>query len=381
MLPRTNENDSHYRPGADPGRGHRGRPGSRRRRWRRWWRIGDPAHRGRRLLSPCLRRRADRRAQARGGEPDPAGRRAPRPGGLAERHPGPALGRPRAADGRRLPARAGAGGRRGTATSTSSSTLLASTPRPGDPHIWLDPVRFDAVVERIGSALGDPAPPPSSATGCMPSTPTTARGLAHCQRHEIVTSHEAFGYLAERYGLRQVAVTGISPEAEPTPADLQRVIDTVRQSGATTIFTEPLVSRALGRHRRPRDRLKRRYPQPDRGPDAGAAGRGRGLLQPDAGEPGRAPAGARMPVVRAKGLGFAYRGRADRARGRRPRGRPRRVRRHRRPQRRRQDDADPADRRLGAADRRRARGLRRATAPRDRPGPDRLSPPARRDRP
>jgi zinc transport system substrate-binding protein len=67
-------------------------------------------------------------------------------------------------------------------------------------------------------------------------------GLAHCERREIVTSHEAFGYLADRYGLKQIAITGISPEAEPTPRALEDVIEQVRESGATTIFFETLLS-------------------------------------------------------------------------------------------------------------------------------------------
>ena len=40
-------------------------------------------------------------------------------------------------------------------------------------------------------------------------------GLAHCERHELVTTHAAFGWLAERYGLEQVGITGIDPESEP----------------------------------------------------------------------------------------------------------------------------------------------------------------------
>ena len=71
------------------------------------------------------------------------------------------------------------------------------------------------------------------------------RGLSHCERNEIVTSHAAFCYLAERYGLKQVAITGISPEAEPTPRDLEDVVRQVRAVGATTVFFEPLVSPRL----------------------------------------------------------------------------------------------------------------------------------------
>ena len=71
------------------------------------------------------------------------------------------------------------------------------------------------------------------------------RGLSRCERNEIVTSHAAFGYLAERYGLKQVAITGIAPEAEPTPRDLEEVVRQVRAVGATTVFFETLVSPRL----------------------------------------------------------------------------------------------------------------------------------------
>ena len=62
-----------------------------------------------------------------------------------------------------------------------------------------------------------------------------------------MTSHAAFGYLAQRYGLRQVAVEGLSPEAEPAPRRLARVIARVRESGATTVFAEPLASPRVAR--------------------------------------------------------------------------------------------------------------------------------------
>jgi zinc transport system substrate-binding protein len=72
-------------------------------------------------------------------------------------------------------------------------------------------------------------------------------GLAQCDRRQIVTSHAAFGYLAQRYGLRQVSVEGLSPEAEPAPRELARVIARVRESGATTVFAEPLASQRVAR--------------------------------------------------------------------------------------------------------------------------------------
>ena len=58
----------------------------------------------------------------------------------------------------------------------------------------------------------------------------------------LVTTHAAFGHLAARYGLEQLSLAGSSPEAEPSPRELERLIDDVRESGATTVFAEPLVS-------------------------------------------------------------------------------------------------------------------------------------------
>ena len=122
---------------------------------------------------------------------------------------------------------------------------LLADPVGGDPHVWLDPVRFAEVVERVATALGrhDAAAEPVAELHALDRE--FARGLARCQRREIVTAHEAFGYLARRYRLTQVAITGLSPEAEPTPQRLEEVIDKVRMSGATTVFFETLVSPRL----------------------------------------------------------------------------------------------------------------------------------------
>jgi zinc transport system substrate-binding protein len=72
-----------------------------------------------------------------------------------------------------------------------------------------------------------------------------ARGLARCERRELVTSHAAFAYLADRYDLEQVSLAGVTPEAEPDARDIERLVDEVRDSRATTVFFEPLASSRL----------------------------------------------------------------------------------------------------------------------------------------
>jgi zinc transport system substrate-binding protein len=113
---------------------------------------------------------------------------------------------------------------------------------PDDPHVWLDPVRYATMVRRIGTALGRPAQASELGARLRALDDEYRAGLADCERRELVTSHQAFGYLADRYGLEQVAVTGLSPESEVSPGKLEEVLHRVRETGATTVFVEPLVS-------------------------------------------------------------------------------------------------------------------------------------------
>lgn len=121
----------------------------------------------------------------------------------------------------------------------------------GDPHFWLDPTLLAAYAQDVadGLAEADPQHAQDYADGAAALVADLealdaelAAGLAECERAVIVTSHAAFGYLAERYGLEQVGISGVDPEAEPSPARLREIRATVEEHGVTTIFTETLVS-------------------------------------------------------------------------------------------------------------------------------------------
>ncbi|MBW8825184.1 MAG: zinc ABC transporter substrate-binding protein [Acidobacteria bacterium] len=126
----------------------------------------------------------------------------------------------------------------------------------GDAHVWLDPQRMATIVRLVAGALGKvDATSATTFTGnagfYIQKLTTLSRelgvGLRDCQRHTIVTSHEAFGYLAESYGLTQTAVAGLDPEQEPNPARMAELLDLVKKDGVTTIFTEKLVSPKVAR--------------------------------------------------------------------------------------------------------------------------------------
>lgn len=123
-----------------------------------------------------------------------------------------------------------------------------------DPHFWLDPLRLADVADAVAARLSetDPEGADSYRAGArqvradleaLDAEMTAA--LAQCESKALVVSHEAFGYLAQRYGLDQVAIAGLSPESEPQPGALAEVADYVRERGVRTIFTETLVSPRL----------------------------------------------------------------------------------------------------------------------------------------
>ncbi|MER3452712.1 MAG: zinc ABC transporter substrate-binding protein, partial [Acidimicrobiia bacterium] len=134
------------------------------------------------------------------------------------------------------------------------TTITVLTGRVADPHIWLDPRAMAALALRVQEGLARLDPDgrrefAANATAyrdrLLALDREFAAGLANCERRVIVTSHAAFGVLARRYGLRQEALAGIQPEAEPDPARLDALVQLVRREKVTTVFTEPLVSKRL----------------------------------------------------------------------------------------------------------------------------------------
>jgi zinc transport system substrate-binding protein len=128
-----------------------------------------------------------------------------------------------------------------------SSATAGEEGLTADPHVWLDPVLFARIVERIGAVLHAPRRADALVADLRRLDRAYRAGLGHCTRREFVTSHAAFGYLARRYGLTQVSITGLTPESEPTARQLERVVKLVRRKHATTIFFETLVSSRLAR--------------------------------------------------------------------------------------------------------------------------------------
>jgi zinc transport system substrate-binding protein len=125
-----------------------------------------------------------------------------------------------------------------------------------DPHFWLDPTRLADVADAVAARLGQLAPADAAAftaRAAVLRADLTAldaelrTGLASCRSRSLVTGHEAFGYFAHRYGLHQIGVSGLDPEAEPDAAELARVAEFVHREGVATVYTETLASPDVAR--------------------------------------------------------------------------------------------------------------------------------------
>lgn len=123
-----------------------------------------------------------------------------------------------------------------------------------DPHVWLSPVLAIQMVNKIEAGLVQADP---SNASYYESNARTLKsklgaldteykyGLATCKEKNIITSHAAFGYLATTYNLNQVSITGVSPDAEPSPQELAQVAKFARDNHVKYIFFESLVSPKL----------------------------------------------------------------------------------------------------------------------------------------
>ncbi|HPU12916.1 MAG TPA: metal ABC transporter substrate-binding protein [Aeromicrobium sp.] len=128
----------------------------------------------------------------------------------------------------------------------------------GDPHIWLAPENMITAAESVRDALIEANPDEKSLYEANAARLVTELeeldnafevGLedAQCERREFITSHAAFGHLAQAYDLTQIPISGIDPQSEPSVAALAEITDLVTAEGFTTVFTEPLSSPALAK--------------------------------------------------------------------------------------------------------------------------------------
>ncbi len=119
--------------------------------------------------------------------------------------------------------------------------------RAPNPHVWLDPILACGMVTNILVALqqADPANASGYATNAAAFAQRLLRldeelraGLATLPSRAIITSHDAFPYLARRYGLEVVGVIEEVPDVDPSPAHLSKLRSTIQKHGVKALFVD-----------------------------------------------------------------------------------------------------------------------------------------------
>lgn len=127
-------------------------------------------------------------------------------------------------------------------------------PQTSNPHFWLDPLLAKKEAELIDGALIkiDPqhtkqyADNTAKLIGKLNDLDIKYRqGLAECRLRDIIVSHDAFGHLADRYRLNVFPISGLSPDEEPSPQQLGKIVKIVKEKNIQIIFAEPLLNKKL----------------------------------------------------------------------------------------------------------------------------------------
>ncbi|MEV7670342.1 metal ABC transporter substrate-binding protein [Streptomyces sp. NPDC088752] len=120
-----------------------------------------------------------------------------------------------------------------------------------DPHVWLDPVKYAEVAKGVGNAFEKADP--DHAADYRKNTDALVKklgdlntefetGLKNTATRTFITTHSAFGYLAERYHLEQEGISGVDPESEPSPARMKELQEIAAKDKVSTVFFETLAS-------------------------------------------------------------------------------------------------------------------------------------------
>lgn len=126
-----------------------------------------------------------------------------------------------------------------------------------DPHMWMDPQLASAYVDNITEGLSGLLPDEADEfaanaeeyKGRIAELDTQIRELVSTipeANRKLVTTHDAFRYFGDRYGLQVIAtIWGISTEKEPSADEVGTIVDAVRASGVPTVFVETTINPRL----------------------------------------------------------------------------------------------------------------------------------------
>ena len=120
-----------------------------------------------------------------------------------------------------------------------------------DPHVWLSPVLAKNEVDNIAKIIEKADPKNKEQYEKNADTLKTKlialdrlykETIDKAPRKEVVTQHAAFGYLAKQYGLTQIPIAGLSPDAEPSLTKMAELTKIMKEKNISVVYFESLTS-------------------------------------------------------------------------------------------------------------------------------------------
>lgn len=125
-----------------------------------------------------------------------------------------------------------------------------------DPHVWLSPINAKKIAQNIKDALiqadsvhqADYEANYNKLADQLDQLHNKYKAqLSQTSMKEIIVTHQSFGYLAKEYGLKQLPIMGMTPDAEPTSKEMKNILQFIKQNNVRYIFFEELVSDKLAK--------------------------------------------------------------------------------------------------------------------------------------
>lgn len=120
-----------------------------------------------------------------------------------------------------------------------------------DPHVWLDPMNAVSMAEAVEAAFSEEAPDYKDEFSERLSVfkdeanaldAELKAAVENGSKSELLVTHAAYGYLAERYGFDQLPIAGLTPSEEPSQQALKRIIEEARLHDLNYIAFEDTVT-------------------------------------------------------------------------------------------------------------------------------------------
>jgi zinc transport system substrate-binding protein len=136
---------------------------------------------------------------------------------------------------------------------TSEKMKLHQVDKIQDPHIWLNPYLAQQQAKVIYESMMkiDPTHKEVFAANYQKlnnqfiELEKAYESLLHTPKREFVTAHTAFYYLADQYHLNQIAIAGLSPDDEPSPKEVSKLVELLQKYQVKTVFFETLANNKL----------------------------------------------------------------------------------------------------------------------------------------